>query len=222
MTRTLVASTSFATALMACFSAVRVQAASPVPTSRPGTSDAAAVPAGANLIRNPSFEDRSRPARDGEPWGRGYLDGVARSPFAHWGYSGFWDGGDYDIKLGPGHTGRLCARLVCREKGRGGIGSEAVRAPAGSRLRFKGWFKALGASGGTCRVNFEGEPGDGFASIALPAQPDYNWTEVAGTLTVPVPQGKRAGEMVDVLVFIYIQTYGELWIDDVTLTPAAD
>jgi hypothetical protein len=68
-------------------------------------------------------------------------------------------------------------------------------------------------------VNFEGEPGDGFASISLPAKPDYDWTEAAATITVPVPKDKRAGDMVDVLVFIYIQTYGELWIDDVTLTP---
>jgi hypothetical protein len=204
---------------MACFSAVRVQAASPVPTSRPETSDAAAFPAGANLIRNSSFEDRSGPAQDEEPWGKGYLDGVARSPFAHWGYSGFWDGGDYDIKLGAGHTGKLCARLVCREKGRGGIASESVRVAAGTKFQFRGWFKALGASSGTCRVNFEGEPGDGFASISLPAKADYDWTEVADTITVPVPKGKQPGDLIEILVFIYIQTYGELWIDDVRLTP---
>ncbi len=172
-----------------------------------------------NLLANPSFEERSGPRKPGEPWGVGFLDGVSRSPFAHWGYSGFWDGGDYDIKLGAGHTGKLCARLVCREKGRGGIGSQAIRVAAGAKLQFRGWFKAVGASSGTCRVNFEGEPGDGFASISLPPKPDYDWTEVAGTITVPVPKGKRAGDLIDILVFIYIQTYGELWIDDVALTP---
>ena len=100
MTRTPIALAAFATALMVSFSAVRAQAASPAPMSKPGTSHAATIPAGANFILNSSFEDRSGPAKDGEPWGKGYLDGVARSPFAHWGYSGFWDGGDYDIKLG--------------------------------------------------------------------------------------------------------------------------
>lgn len=204
MTRTLVALVAFETVVIMTCGAIRAQPAAPACT---------------NLILNSSFEDRSSPAKDGESWGKGYLDGVARSPFAHWGYNGFWDGGDYDIKLGKGRIGKLCARLVCREKGRGGIGSEVVRAAAGSKLQFKGWFKAIGASGGTCRVNFEGEPGEGFASISLPAKPDYDWTEVAGTITVPVPKGKRAGDMVDVVVFIYIQTYGELWIDDVILTP---
>jgi hypothetical protein len=85
---------------MVSLSTVRAQAALPAPMSKPGTSHATTIPAGANLILNSSFEDRSGPAKDGEPWGKGYLDGVARSPFAHWGYSGFWDGGDYDIKLG--------------------------------------------------------------------------------------------------------------------------
>lgn len=100
MTRTPIALAAFATALMVSFSAVRAQAASPAPMSKPGTSHAATIPAGANFILNSSFEDRSGQAKDGEQWGKGYLDGVARSPFAHWGYSGFWDGGDYDIKLG--------------------------------------------------------------------------------------------------------------------------
>lgn len=171
-----------------------------------------------NLLANPSFEQRSGSPRDDEPWGRGYYDGVARSPFAHWGYSGFWDGGDYDLKLGAGHTGKLCARLVCREKGRGGVGSATVKVAAGSKLAFRGWFKAIGACSGSCRVNFEGEPGDGFASLALPARPDYEWTEVSGTVTIAVPKGKRTGEPVDVLVFVYIQTYGELWLDDLSLT----
>jgi hypothetical protein len=202
MRTSLFASAAFAAMMLAVFSSRGAESA-------PGT----------NLLRNPSFEERSGPARDGEPWGKGYLDGVARSPFAHWGYSGFWEGGDYDIKLGAGYSGKLCARLVCRQKGRGGIGSAPVRAAAGSKLQFRGFFKAIGGLGGTCRVNFEGEPGDGFASIALPAKPDYDWTEVTGTITVPVPKGKKAGDTVEVLVFIYLQTYGELWIDDLTLMP---
>jgi hypothetical protein len=173
---------------------------------------------GVNLIENPSFEQRSSSPKDGEPWGKGFLDGVARSPFAHWGYSGFWDGGDYDIKLGKGHTGELSARLVCREKGRGGICTGAIFVAAGTRLQFKGWFKASGAQGGTCRVNFEGEPGDGWASFALPDKTDYDWTEVSGVVTVPAAK-KKAGDKVEIYVFIYMQTYGELWIDDVSLTP---
>jgi hypothetical protein len=173
-----------------------------------------------NLIRNPSFEERSGSEKEDEPWGRGFLDGLSRSPFAAWGYSGFFDGGDYDIKLGAGHTGKLCARLVCRGKGRGGICTEALRVPAGTKLRFRGFFKGAGASGGSCRVNFEGEPGDGWDSIALPAKADYDWTEVTGTVTVPKP-AKMAGDRVEIYIFIYIQTFGELWMDDITLTPEA-
>jgi hypothetical protein len=169
-----------------------------------------------NLLQNPSFEERSGAAKEGEPWGKGDLDGVARSPFAHWGYSGFWDNGDYDIKLGPGRTGKTCVRLVCRENGRGGIASEAVRVPAGTKLRFTGWFKAVGAKGGACCVNFEGEPGDGWANIPLPAKSDYPWTEVTGTVTVPKPR-KSSGELVEIYVFVYTRAFGELWIDDLSL-----
>ena len=188
-----------------------------------GAQPSASAPAaGVNLIRNSSFEDRSRPAKEGETWGRGFLDEVALSPFAHWGYNGFWDNGDYDIKLGKGHTGPLCARLVCREKGRGGIATEAIPATPGTKLQFRGWFKAIGAKAGTCRVNFEGTPGDGWASISLPAMSDYDWTEVTGTVTVPKPSNAPADKPVEILVFIYMQTYGELWIDDVTLTPVSE
>ncbi|MGA2064445.1 MAG: hypothetical protein ABSG86_05730 [Thermoguttaceae bacterium] len=180
----------------------------------------AGAPAG-NLVENPSFEERSGPDKKGGPWGRGYPDGIARSPFAHWGYNGFWDNGDYDIKLGQGRTGRLCARLVCREKGRGGICTEAIRVPVGTKLQFKGWFKAIGAKGGACQVNFEGDPGEGWASIDLPSGSDYGWTEVAAAVTVPKPKNTTGGK-VDIYLFIYMRTYGELWIDDVTLTPVAE
>ena len=174
-------------------------------------------PPGQNLLQNPSFEDRSGPRQPDEKWGTGFLDGVSRSPFAHWGYGGFWDGGDYDIKLGKGRTGNLCARLVCRTKGRGGICSEVIMAAPGTRLRFSGYFKAVGARGGACFVNFEGTPGDGWARIALPDKPDYDWQEVTGEVTVPTPK-KAAGDKVEILVFIYTKAYGELWIDDVSLT----
>jgi hypothetical protein len=175
------------------------------------------VPAG-NLVKNPSFEERSGAPKDDERWGWGFLDGVARSPFAHWGYSGFWDGGDYDIKLGKGHSGKACARLVCREKGRGGICTEAMFAAPGTKLALRGFFKATNTRGGPCWVNFEGEPGDGWARIDLPNKPDYDWTEVTGTVTVPTPK-KMAGDKVEIYLFIYTQAYGELWMDDVTLTP---
>lgn len=172
---------------------------------------------GANLLANASFEDRSGQLHPGEPWGMGFLDGTSRSPFAHWGYSGFWDGGDYDIKLGASHSGKLSARLVCRKKGRGGICSEAIRVPPGTKLQFKGWFKAIGAKGGRGSINFEGEPGDGWARIDLPDGSDYDWTEVSGTVTVPVAK-RPAGDSREIHVFIYTRAYGELWIDDVSLT----
>ena len=181
-------------------------------------------PSGAgNLVANGSFETRSGPRRfyPDEPWGYGHLDGVARSPFACWGYSGFWDGGDYDIKLGEGHTGKRCARLVCRKRGRGGICTRAIRVAPGTRLRFRGFFKARGARG-PCWVNFEGDPGDGWAKIALPDNSDYDWTEVAGEVTVKPPRAKHKpgpDGKIRIHVFLYTSAFGELWIDDITLTP---
>ena len=198
---------------LAALLSAAAQAAEPVPSPA-----AANIPG--NLLRNASFEALSGAVRDDEPWGRGYLDGVARSPFAHWGYSGFWDSGDYDIKYGPGHTGKRCVRLVCRAKGRGGIASEALHVSAGTQLEFRGWFKAVGAKGG-CQVNFEGAPGDGWANIRLPDAAEYDWTEVTGVVTVPKPK-KVAGDIVEIYLFIYTRAYGELWIDDLTLRPMSD
>ena len=185
------------------------------------------APSKGNLIRNPSFEARSGPRKPypAEPWGYGHLDTLARSPFAHWGYSGFFDGGDYDIKLGPGRTGKLCARLVCRKRGRGGICTAEIRVKPGTKLRFRGFFKAIGAKG-PCLVNFEGDPGDGWASIALPRKSDYDWTEVTGEVTVKPPRGRKRKLDKDgntrIHLFIYTRAYGALWIDDVTLTPVAE
>jgi len=182
-------------------------------------------PAG-NLIKNPSFEVRSGPRKPypAEPWGYGHLDTLARSPFANWGYSGFFDGGIYDIKLGKGHTGKQAVRLVCRKKGRAGICTQEIRVKPESKLRFRGFFRAIGAKG-QCFVNFEGDPGDGWASIALPRKANYDWTEVTGVVTVRKLRGKRKPDEngnVAIHLFIYTKAYGELWIDDVTLTPVEE
>jgi len=182
-------------------------------------------PAG-NLIGNPSFETRSgaRKPHPAEPWGYGHLDGLSRSPFARWGYSGFWDGGDYDIKLGAGRTGgKLSARLVCRARGRGGICTDAIRVKVGATLEFRGWFKRAEARG-RCWVNFEGDPGDGWAAIPIPDPGHAEWAEVRGQVTVKPPRGKQRPApdgTVAIHVFIYTSAYGELWIDDVTLTPVS-
>ena len=95
---------------------------------------------------------------------------------------------------------------------------------AESKLRFRGFFKAIGAKG-ECSVNFEGDPGDGWASIALPRKADYDWTEVTGVVTVKKLRGRRKPDEngnVGIHVFIYTKAYGELWIDDVTLTPVEE
>jgi len=178
-----------------------------------------------NLILNPSFEERSGPRKPypEEPWGYGYLDTLSRSPFAAWGYSGFFDGGDYDIKLGEGHTGPLSARLVCRQRGRGGLCTGEIRVKPGEQLCFRGFFKAIGAHG-PCFVNFEGDPGDGWARIDLPSSADHDWTEVREDVTVPPArrgQDVAPDGTVRILVFIYTKAFGELWVDDVTLTPVA-
>ncbi len=183
----------------------------------------AGAPAPGNLISNSSLEKRSGPRRDypQEPWGYGLLDTLARSPFADWGFSGYFDGGDYDIKLGKGHTGKHSARLVCRKKARAGICTDIIRVKPGTKLRFRGFFRAIDAKG-KCFVNFEGDPGEGWARIDLPKADNYDWTEVTGVVTVKPPRGKRKADAdgnVRIVVFIYTKAYGELWIDDVSLTP---
>jgi hypothetical protein len=169
----------------------------------PAAPPAPAESADASLVRNPSFEERSGPRKPypEEPWGYGLLDTVARSPWAHWGYSGFF-AGDYDVKLAPGRTGPT--------------------AP-GVRLRFRGFFKGVGAKG-PCYVNAEGDPGENWARINLPDKADYDWTEVCGEFTVKPPaKGREAGNdgKLRIHLFIYTEAYGELWVDDVSLTPVA-
>ncbi len=182
-------------------------------------------PTEANLVKNPSFEERSGPRKPypEESWGYGLLDTLARSPWAHWGYSGFF-AGDYDIKLAPGHAGKTAARLVCRERGRGGICTDAIRVTPGTKLRFRGFFKGVGAKG-PCYVNVEGDPGENWARIDLPDETDYDWTEVNGEFTVKDPaRGRKVGEdgKLRIHLFIYTRAYGELWIDDISLTRVAD
>ncbi len=181
---------------------------------------------GKNLLTNPSFENRSGLRKDypEEPWGYGLLDTISRSPYAHWGFSGYMDGGDYDVKLGEGHTGRLCARLVCRKKARATICSEIIEVKPGTKLRFRGFFKAIDARG-NCNVLFEGDPGEGWAKIDLPREETYDWTEVTGVVSVEPPTGKQevdADGNTRIIVFIYTRAYGELWMDDITLTPVEE
>ena len=71
-------------------------------------------------------------------------------------------------------------------------------------------------------MNFEGDPGDGWARIDLPEKDDYDWTEVTGEVTVKPPRGQHEvakDGTVEIYIFVYTTAYGELWIDDVTLTP---
>jgi len=187
---------------------------------------AGAITVPTNLVKNSSLETRSGPRKDypEEPWGYGPLDTLARSPFANWGFSGYFDGGDYDIKLGKGHTGKQCARLVCRKKARAAICTDMIKVKPGTKLRFRGFFKAIDARG-KCFVEFEGDPGEGWARMKLPKKDNYDWTEVTGVVTVKGPKGKRkvdADGNTRIILFIYTKAYGELWIDDVTLTPVED
>ena len=40
-------------------------------------------------------------------------------------------------------------------------------------------------------MNFEGDPGDGWARIYLPRKSDYDWTKVTGTVTVKKPRRRK-------------------------------
>ena len=58
----------------------------------------------------------------------------------------------------------------------------------------------------------------------MPDKADYDWTEVTGEVTVKGPGRRRKVDKdgnVRIYVFVYTKAYGELWIDDITLTPVA-
>lgn len=169
----------------------------------------------ASLVPNGSFEElqtadlfagMSAQLRD-------YYGGTRQSPFAHWAWGGRWDKGDYTIAVSPeAHGGRQSCQLTCVKRGRGGVACLPMKLRAGEILKVTCWLKARDASGGRIFLNFEGSPGDGWASKELRTG-TFDWTRCSQR--VVVPGGKVGGEQT-IVVFIYTTCTGSVWLDDFT------
>jgi len=75
------------------------------------------------------------------------------------------------------------------------------------------WLKHKGAAGGRIFLNFEGAPGDGWASKDLKTG-TYDWTKFSKRAVVPGSNG--SGEQT-IAVFLYTTCEGTLWVDDFTV-----
>jgi hypothetical protein len=168
---------------------------------------------GENLIPNGGFEDARKtdllaglPAKT-----RAFYDGTTQSALEGWTFGGRWEGGDYGATIGDeARSGKHSCQITCRTRGRGGIGSAPIKLKPGTIIRASLWIKAKDASGGRIFLNFEGSPGDGWASKDLKTG-TYDWTRF--TKLVTVPGGKPADEQT-IVVFLYMTTDGSIWIDD--------
>ena len=69
------------------------------------------------------------------------------------------------------------------------------------------------AAGGRVFLNFEGSPGDGWATKDLPTG-TYDWTRFRKRAVVP---GGKAGRDQTIVVFLYTTCEGAIWVDDFSL-----
>jgi hypothetical protein len=168
------------------------------------------------LAINGGFED---PA--GEAWlaklPRGVRDfyaGTADSPFAGWAFGGRFERGEYSVAVSDqGRTGLRSCEITCLKKGRGAIASSPLRLDAGAVVEVSFWIKAREAGGGRIFLNFEGTPGDGWASKDLKTG-SYDWTRF--TQRAVVPPGQTSGPQT-VVVFLYTSCDGSIWVDDFSI-----
>ena len=170
-------------------------------------------PAGGNLVTNGGFEE---PRKTGflaplPEAARQLYAGTQDAPFRDWAFGGKWEGGDYVVEASDqAHSGKQSSRITCIRKGRGGIACAPIRVRSGTILKVSFWMKAQDAIGGRVRLNFEGTPGDGWAGKDLRTG-TYDWTQFSQRATVP--GGETGGEQT-VVIFIYTQAEGSIWIDD--------
>ncbi|MFB3890631.1 MAG: glycoside hydrolase domain-containing protein [Phycisphaerae bacterium] len=168
-----------------------------------------------NLVPNGSFEDgKTKDMFAGmDAKMRDYYGGTSQSPFEGWAFGGKWDKGDYTVAVSSdAHTGKQSCQITCAKKGRGGIACSPVKLKAGEIIKVSFWMKAKDAKGGRIFLNFEGSPGDGWASKDLKTG-SFDWTKFSQRAVVA--GGKSGGEQT-IAVFIYSTCEGSVWIDDFT------
>ncbi len=176
-----------------------------------------AAVADGNLIANGGLEQAaSKPFRDGlTELERSFYPGMTDTPVAGWVFGGRWDGGQYTVHLSDqAHRGRHSIEIRCARKGRGGIASTPFKAMPGTILKVSFWIKALGASGGNVRLNYEGTPGDGWDGLNIPGG-TYDWKQITKRCVVPARRVRADGQTL--VVFIYSKTTGSIWIDDMVV-----
>ena len=145
---------------------------------------------------------------------REFYGGTADAPFAGWAFGGRWEHGDYSIAISDqAHAGQRSCQITCRKRGRGGIASSPLQFKAGAMIQVSCWLKAKDASGGRVFLNFEGSPGDGWASKDLKIG-TYEWTRFIQRATVP---GGNTSEPQTIVVFLYSTCEGSIWVDDFSI-----
>jgi hypothetical protein len=142
---------------------------------------------------------------------KNYYAGAADAPFAAWAFGGKWDRGDYAVALSnDAHTGQHSCQIICNRKGRGGIACSPITLNPGDIIQVSLWVKAKDALGGRIFLNFEGAPGDGWASKDLKTG-TYDWTCFTKRAVVP---GRKAGGPQTLAIFLYTTCEGSVWVDD--------
>jgi len=172
--------------------------------------------AAAGLNLNSGFEElmRVKQLESLDARTRKYYAGTTDSPFAGWAFGGKWEQGDYSVAVsGEAHLGKRSARIDCVKRGRGGLAASPVRVRKGQVLQVSLWLKARDAGGGRIFMNFEGTPGDGWASKDLQIG-TYDWTKFTKRVVVPGSEGPSENT---IAVFLYTTCDGTIWVDDFSL-----
>ena len=169
-----------------------------------------------NLCPNGSFEEpqKTNMLAGMDSTTREFYDGTIQSPFEDWVFGGRWEKGDYTVgDSSEAHSGNHSCLITCVKQGRGGIAAKPQSFKSGTILKVSFWLKARDAVGGRIFLNFEGSPGDGWASKELKTG-TYEWTQF--TRRVVVPGGQRGGPQT-IAVFLYTTCEGSVRIDDFTI-----
>jgi Domain of unknown function (DUF4091)/Family of unknown function (DUF6067) len=153
----------------------------------------------AELAPNSGFEDAAGPAN---------------APFPGWSFYGGFEHGAYSIaRSREAHAGQNACQITCNKKGRAGLSSAPVQLEPGTVIEVSCWIKAAEATGGRIFLNFEGTPGDGWASKDLQTG-TYEWMRF--TQRAVVPQSKTGGAQ-SIVVYLYTSCAGSIWVDDFSI-----
>jgi hypothetical protein len=167
------------------------------------------------LLTNGGFEEpRSAPFLATQPANvREFYAGAADSPFTGWAFGGHYEHGDYGIAISDeAKSGKHSCQIICNKKGRGGIAAAPLQLRPGTMLEVSCWVKAKDVGGGRVFLNFEGTPGDGWASKDIQTE-TFDWTHFTARAIVP---GDKAAGLQTIVVFLYTTCEGSIWIDDVS------